>query len=68
MNLQHYLNFLKQKQKTLYEICEKLDEEYPYRIDDTRIHKSTACKVMNVTEKQLLLQITIEENKDERSF
>ena len=46
----------------------KLDEEYPYKIDDTRIHKSTACKVMNVTEKQLLLQITIEENKDERSF
>ena len=52
----------KSKANKIFEICDKLDDEYPYRIDKTRVKTSTACKVVGVTMKQLLMQIAIEEN------
>lgn len=51
----------KAKANKLFIECEKLDNDYPYRIDDQKVHLSTACDVMNVTTKQLLIQISIEE-------
>ena len=53
------------KATRVYKIAEKLDiQDYEYRIDDTRVKTSTACKVTGVTLKQLRMQVAIEEEQE----